>query len=365
MFNSNDKLIGVREYSAAIIVVLFTKSTNYTPIIFFKSAYNAGWVVPMLSAIFIMLPLLCICTLLKRYAGKGLIEIINSLLGRIIGFIMTLILLIAAGSAAAVDMRQDADVINSIFFPNTKIMYLVITLMLISAILAAWGLKTIMRTALMIMPYVIVAAVLLFLFSLSVINLDFLFPLAGRGVKYIAYGTLRGSFLYQSIIMLSICFPMFKDANSYRRGSLIGVGISAIILSISYSLYVESFDYPAILVINYPFYSLTRLLTLGRFITNVEPVFLLCMVICAVIYHALYLYIVAAILKYMFNLKSIEKLVPFVSIFIAIIAMIPENFLKVEAVFSNIIEIIIIFVTVIVPVILLIISTAKGDYKKC
>ncbi|APM39154.1 GerAB/ArcD/ProY family transporter [Clostridium kluyveri] len=361
--NSHSK-IGARECAALIIIIFFEKITNNTASVLFKTAQNAGWMIPIFSAAILILPILSVLCLLKRYKDKGLIDIIYCLTGKYIGFLISYVLLITNVTIISSNLADDCNAINTIFFPNTNIYYLIIVLMGTSCFIAILGLKAIARTSLMLIFYIIGIFIALILFSIPLITTQFLFPVAGKGVKHIIIGGIRNSFIYQGIIALSVCYPMFRNYKSFKHASLIALAVSAFILSVSFAFFQMTFDYPSIIVMNYPFHTLTRMLHLTRFITNLQAIFFPCVVVVITIYYAIALYLVSAIFTYMLKLMKIESLIPPIAALIAILSVIPESSRDFSDFFNSRAVPIIAIVSIILPLVLLAISQWKGDYKK-
>lgn len=365
MLENSDGKIGTRECAALIIIMLFEKITNSTSSVFFKAAQNAGWMIPVLSAITLIIPILSILCLLKRYNDKGLLEIIYYLTGNYIGFVISYIILIMNIIIISSNLADDCAVINTLFFPNTDVCYLIITLMGFCCFMAILGLKALARASSMLMPYIIGVFIVLILFSMPLITTQFLFPIAGKGVKHIIMGGIRNSFIYQVIIILSVCYPMFKSYKNFKTASLTALTVSAIILSISFAFFQMAFDYPAITIISYPLHTLTRMLRLTRFITNLQAVFLPWAVVVIAIYYSTALYLASAIFAHALKLGKIEPLIPPISALITIISIIPESSRDFSKLFNNRVVPVITIISIIVPLLLLVISQWKGDYKKC
>jgi hypothetical protein len=85
------------------------------------------------------------------------------------------------------------------------------------------------------------------------------------------------------------------------------------------------FDYPPVVIINYPFHTLTRLISINRFLTNFESLFLLFWVIIAVIRYSMYLYTLAAVFAQIIKASKVEPLLPAFAVITLALGLIPEN----------------------------------------
>lgn len=365
MLENSDGKIGTRECIALIIIMLFEKITNSTSSVFFKAGQNAGWIIPIFSSITLIIPILSILCLLKRYKDKGLLEIVYYLTGNYIGFIIGYIFLIMNIIIISANLADDCNVINTLFFPNTDIYYLIITLIGVCCFMAILGLKALARASSMLMPYIIGTFIALILFSMPLITTQFLFPIAGKGVKHIIMGGIRNSFIYQVIIILSVCYPMFGSYKNFKTVSLTSLVVSTFILSISFAFFQMTFDYPPITITSYPLHTLTRIFHLTRFVSNLQAAFLPWTVVIIAIYYSTALYLASAIFAYTLKLEKIGPLIPPIAALIALISIIPDSSRDFSRAFNNRVVPIITIISIVVPLLLLLISQWKGDYKKC
>ena len=364
MFKDFDSKIGTRECAAVIIIILLTKSLDDTVTSFFKAGKNAGWMIPFFSGVTILLPILCVLCLLKRYENKGLIEIIYKLTGNHIGFIISYIFLILNIIIILVNIRDNCNTINTLFFPRTEVSTLVFSLIGTGCFIATLGLKASARTCWLMLLYIELSIITLMLLSSKLMVPSFLFPIEGAGMEIVIKTGIGSGSLFQGIILLSVCYPMFRDYKSFKTASLIGLLVSTFQLAFLCLGFQLVFDYPASSIVSFPLYTVLRLINITRFISNLEALLLLPSVIAQVLYYSTYLYLITAVFAYTLKLKKIEPLIIPMSALIAMLSLIPENSILLSGILGKIdAEILTVFI-VSVPLILLAISQLKGDYKR-
>lgn len=365
MFKNSDSKIGVRECSALILIVLYTKSTDETITSFFKAAKNAGWMVPIFSSLTILLPVSCILCLVKRYENKGLIEIVYALTGKYIGFVIGYWLLILNVMIVLVNIRDNCNTINTLFFPRTHLETLVFSYIGTGCLIATLGLKASARTSWLMLTYIELSLITLIILCFKLMVPSFLFPIAGSGITEVIGTGIAHASLFQCIILLSVCYPMFRNYKSFKTASIIGLLLSTLQLTFICLSFQMVFDYPAVNIIAFPLYTILRLINLTRFISNLEALLLLPSVIAQVLYYSIYLYLITALFTYTLKLKKVEPLILPVSALIILLSVIPESSTDFSAVIGSKLTPILTISIIILPLILLAISQLKGDYKTC
>lgn len=360
--NTNNK-VGTRELAALIIFTIGIKTTDTTPTILFKTAKNAGWIMALLSGVIAFISLGFMLKLLKRYKNQGLMEIIYNLTGKYIGCILGIILTLDMLASSIISTRSYVDILSNLFFPNTPIVLLYLILIFSSYVIAVMGFASFGRSAWIFMSTIIIITFIFIPLIIPQIRTEYLYPLAGEGVTQVLKGGIKNSPIYGEIMSLPVLFHFARSYKDYKHGNLLGLLGCVLLMSGYAAIYVMAFDYPAVVVINYPFQTLARLLYVGRFVGNMEAIFLIFWVIASLIHFAVYLYIGAAFFSYTLRIKDFEKLIlPFAALAFAI-GMIPENYFYVVQLGRGFTLPAGIFKYPL-PAILLIISNIKGDYKK-
>lgn len=363
VFKQGNNKIGTREFFAIVAFTMGMQTADTTPTLLFKEAKSAAWIMVLVSSI---IPLICLPILLKlfdRYKGKGLIDIIYQLTGKYIGLIIGIILTMEIISFSAINTRSYIDILSDVFFQNTPKLVLYLVLIAGSCLIAIHGLEAIGRFAWISLPYVLVSIIIFIVLVLKDLNPAYLFPIFGSGIKSIIKGGVTNSTIYGEMIFFTILFPFARNPKDYKIANIIGLSFVAFTISLFCAIYIMAFDYPSVVIINYPFQTLARLLYIGRFLGNLEAFFLAFWVIGSIVRFSVYLYIDAAFLSYTLKLKKIEALIIPCAALTLVMGIIPENFfqaIQVSKIFLSRITLVSIYL---LPFILLIISQLKGDYK--
>lgn len=364
MVEIHERKVGPREILGIATAMLVTKATDTTPTLMFIEGYNAGWVIPLISSLVMIIPLLITLSLMKRYKDKSLIDIIYTLTGKYVGFIIGLVLFYILFSSLFYNSRSYIDIMNTMFYPKTPIPVLYIALISVTCFMAYLGLGVIGNTA-----WINYAAITFVFFALLFaaqkgINLTFLYPLEGAGIPKLIKASLSTSTIWVDIFYFFVVFPIVRDKKSFKKTILFSFAICVAEVTATMVVYIITFGYPSIVYLNYPFQELTRAARFGSYFTHPEAFYLGFWSVAATIRYAAYLYFVTSTLGYLLRIKDFKPLFPTISALVFGFGMLPENFVfNIFIIRKNLLEWSWI-VFVILPAVLWIISRIKGDYAK-
>lgn len=362
MLDNSKRKLGVREFFAVIFSSIAIEVTDATPTYIFKVAMNASWIMTLISAIIPLLSLLALLKLLKRYKNLNIIDITYKLTGKYIGFIIGITLFIELLSFSAFNTRSYVGILTAMFYNRTPILVLYFVLVGTCLMVALLGLNAIGRIAWLTLPLMTTSIVLYIALIFKDLNPGYLFPLLGPGLKDIAKNGFMFSTIYGEIIFFSVFFQEVKNYSSYKKASILGLSMVAIILSLFGAVYIMAFDYPSVTIISYPYQILARLIYIGRFVGNTEAVFLIIWVITSVTRFSIYLYMDAALINSTLKLNKLKALLLPCASLSLLIGLLLDNYIQYVQIIRTILDRLTLVTLFTLPFILLIISQLKGDY---
>jgi spore germination protein KB len=324
----NENMVGIKEYSALVMICLGIKATDSTPTLFYKQAMNAGWAIPIVSFVITFISLFCMLKLLKKYKDKNYIQIMYHLLGKHVTLIVGMFFFGSSIMMTAVNFRQYADIMNAIYFTRTPTILLVVILTASSCIIARFGFEAIGRVAWMVFPWILFIVIAFIILVYNLIKIDYLFPLGGTGVVSVIKGGVIYSGIFSEVIFFAVIFPKVKSYRIYKTSSLIGLGYGVVLLSALSAIYLMVLDYPPIVINSTPFHTVARLIYGGRFISNLEAFFFLFWIIASLVRFSMYLLIIAEIFSFTVRHNEARPLIIPISALVMLIALMPENFFK-------------------------------------
>jgi spore germination protein KB len=328
LLKRDDNKVGVKEYTAILILTIGLKATDTNPTAWYKIGKNAGWMIPIFSLPIALLALYCLLRLLKRYKDKNYIEIIYELTGNHFGLIISFIIFLTVTSLTAVNTRGYVEILSTLYFPRTPIVVLAVILVASSFIMCQLGFEAIGRTAWMVLPWILIALALFLVLIFNILKVGYLFPLGGAGIGNLIEGGITNSGVYSEFITFAVVFPQLKGYKDFKIASYFVLLYSAFMIPLLSAIYVMVMDYPAVVINNYPFHAVSRLIYGGRFISNMESFFLVFWIISSLVRFGIYIYTNTLILCYTLKLRDGKALYPTISALILALSMIPENYLQ-------------------------------------
>lgn len=364
MIKKYDGKIGFRELITLIIISLGMKVTDSTPVLLTKLGLNSSWMLPIISGLVIIIPILCLLSLLKLYSDKNVINIIYLLAGKFIGFILVFILLLLTLQYVIITIRSYSDILNTLFYIKTPIYVITLLLIVSSCYIANKGFSVIGSLSWII--YFSLQSILLILVIMlwKEFNFSYLFPLGGPGVfTLLKEGTTHSTILGEFII-LAVFFPLVRTFKDYRNATLLGFLIAALQLSIFMIIYISVYGYPTLSVLNYPYHQLTRLVNVGRFATNMEAIFLGFWVLGTSIRFSLYFSTASTILSNVIKYKNQKLVIVLIGILTFLMSIVPDNFTKYVLNYRKFTIVMFWIYVVGLPILLYVIAKLKGEYKR-
>lgn len=327
MIKPTDEKLGPRELFSIIFLMLGIKVTDTTPNILLNVGINAGWMLPIISSIFMLVPFLLLLALFKKYQ-TGLVDLVNKLTGKFFGGLIIFIFLVVFFASTVINNRSYADIVITMFYPNTSLFMVMLVTMATCLFVAIRGLEAIGSTAWLIAPGILFSALLLILFVAKDLDPGYVFPIAGPGMLDIVKGGISYSSFFGDIIIIFLFVPFVRTYESFRKGAIWGFGITSAKMIIFMAAFIMMFDYPSVESIAYPYHHLTRLAAIGALSNHVEAIFLGLWFMGAAVRFAIYTYISAFLLGKLIRFNEFERLLLPLSGMVVLLGLLPDNYFQ-------------------------------------
>jgi spore germination protein (amino acid permease) len=328
MIQQDESKIGSRELFALIVFIIAFKVTDMTPVILFKEGKNSSWILPVLSGLVIIIPLLVLLNLLNKYKDKGIIEIIYLLTGKYIGFIIALFLFLFYLADTAVNSRNYVDIMSTMFFSRSPIIGTFSILLIGGFFIAKQGLEGIGRTAWFFLGAQVIVAGTLFVLSGPLMDTYNIFPIAGPGIKELFVSGVKNSPILSDIFIFAAVFPFVRTYKDFKKSTLLGLGTSILTMVVYFIVFELVFDYFSMEIIAFPYQQLTAYVKVGRFITNIEGLYFFFWTLASVIRFAIYIYLTTLLFAQTFKLKEFKPLLLPMTWLIILLGMLPTNYVQ-------------------------------------
>ncbi|WP_409304810.1 GerAB/ArcD/ProY family transporter [Peribacillus sp. SCS-155] len=325
MQESSEGKLGVREYTAIMMLTIGVKLADDTPTIIYNKVHNSGWMTALITGIIASIPIFLTLNVLSRYKGKNLYMVFKLLFGKVFGFFISLCLLTIMFAQTIVDMRVNVDIISTLYFTRTPAIVIFALLITVCAYMAKKGIQYVGSTAWMILPYVKITLLLALVLTFFEGYLFSIFPFWGPGVIEIGKQSAAFSSLYFDFFLAAILATSIKSFKDFKKGTWIAFAFLITELTVSLLAFICLFDFPAVTEQAYPFHSVIRYIRLGNFLTHMETFFLPFWVIATFVRFAVLLYMNAMLIGDIFHIKEFEYLLPALGIIMLLIGLVPES----------------------------------------
>lgn len=266
--------IGVLEAIWLVTLAISAKVFFSSPSTLAGLVGNTGWYMTLISALIALVGFMFIYLLLKRFPGKDLMEIFDISLGRFLGFAFSGILALYLLFKAMTRIAEFNEVIKVYVFPLSP-NWLIIGIYAVCVFsLCILGLESIARFAKLLIYFLLAGVIVLLILNIQNYHTNYLYPIFGYGLeKTLTNGIMRSS-VYGEVILLAIFARSMQGTNHIKKEGIIGIVLSAALISLSLLAYTLTFPYYTAKDITAPMYEMATLIDYGRFLQRVEPIFL-------------------------------------------------------------------------------------------
>lgn len=359
----------ISNFQLFALIACFTTGTTViaVPAGVASIAGRDSWITALITPI-LGLAFICMYYYLgKLNPGKSLIDMINSVFGKWVGFIISLFFLIFICLLDAAQVSSYiGNFVQSEYMTETPIYALNLLIVACVVIGLLYGLEAIARSA-EIFIFVVSALIFFTLFlDIPNIKIDNILPIFEKGIT----PTLKGSLLLSSyitwpIIVLMMIFPINTDLNKKTRNSLfLGYLWGGVICFLIITMAILVLGSTITARSEYPTYLMAKEVNIG-IINRIEGIISFAWILTESIRILLYFYAGVAGVAQLFKLKDYKKLVLPMGLVILICSGIvyPNSIYQTNWDTFTWVPFIITF-GVMMPLILLIVSIIKDLLKK-
>ena len=269
---------------------------------------------------------LIICKLFNKFSGSDIIDISEYVGGKIFKQIIGLIFIIYFIVTASILLRNFCEAIKILYYPNTKVTFILLFFIITSMIIGHLRFNSALKVNTFIIPIVLISSIFLFIFNFENFTPQKIFPIMGNGVFETFCTGISNLVAFSGIVYLYFLPPLLQNKDSFKKISIISVGIIIIylLLSVSTLLFMFNFFIKADEVM--PLYLAARYLHIGNFFQRLESIFLLAWIFAFACYFCGVLAFAKYIFQKIYNIKEQKELTYPFAILCLGISLIPKNY---------------------------------------
>lgn len=323
-----------------------------------KFARHDMWMTPIVGSIIGFITVFIVWKLHQLFPNMTPIEYSEKILGKAVGKILGLFLVLFYFHGTGLVVKQYANFISGNVMFHTPSVVFTIGIIFVSALAVRGGLEVIARSAI-ICTTIYISTALTLLLLLRDVEIGFMLPILENGVLPVMKGGLVYNAWFSEFFLLSFLFPFIKDP---KRSLKTGMKASFYVMLI---LTYVNFFVLTILGISsvnqfYPVYSIIRGISVMGFFQNFEVLITASWVLGNFVKVSVFLYVASLGLAQVFKLSNYRIIVFPLSLLLVLISYwdIPNITVLVDYL-TRIQPFYFILVQTVLPLLLLIIALAR------
>ncbi len=249
------------------------------------------------------------CLLLKSFSNKNLLNISDSLGGKVL---KTIVGLVFAGYfifRASILLKKLSVCLQTIYYPMTNVIFIISLFCVATGLILSLKNNSIFKSTVAIVPLLFLSIVLVFMGNSQNFNFENIYPILGNGLNATFISGLSNLWVFNNLAYLLFLPSNLKNPKSFTKIAMLSTIFTGIFLFIAIAnilfLFSNTLDNSAL----FPLYLSSRYIEFGSFFQRMEPLFLFfCSLgfICTLCVNA---YIVIVMLKDTFNLTDEKPLI--------------------------------------------------------
>ncbi|MDR3563431.1 MAG: GerAB/ArcD/ProY family transporter [Negativicutes bacterium] len=316
--------MGVAEGMALVFTTTFTPIFLSSPAVYIDQAATAVWLIPLIAGLG-GIAMIMVLLFLMRYVPGDLYEVSEQLIGRTGARLIAVYLIAAFFIDTVLTLRQFAENTLLTAIPALDITIAIGWYALMAATVILVGIEPIARATYLILPFGLPGIVFLLFFLHDKFDLYNLSPWFGAGLFPVFKTGIAASGLGIGVFILPVLAPAFQNLKTIRTAAFLGFGLSAVSRTVILFVYTGIFSVAVGREKVLPFFEMTRLIYVNRFIQRVESFFIVLWVIFGIATIAISFYIALYLLTRLFKLASMRPLTLPLAIVATQLALLPSD----------------------------------------
>lgn len=326
----NNNRIGFVESISLTLIVIISHILLNLPNEILGSTASSGPLNVIYITILAIILFLVFNKLFSPFQGKDILDVAEFVGGNILKKVVSIIYTLYFIFVCGILLLNFANTLKTVYLQDMPTSLICLVFILIALIANQFGFKNVSRINAIILPFIVVAILIIF-FALSVRFVpERFFPVLGYGVNNTFVLGATNVFAFGEIILLLLMRSSYKDPKDVKRNGLTSVISSGIILFLSVTSLILIFPFATggegILSI----YMITRSIQFGTFFQRVDAFFILIWVLTFFSYLSVVFAFVLRITNK--NLRMQKSNIPtfIIGLGVFIVTLIPQNIAQIR-----------------------------------
>ncbi|MEH6939353.1 GerAB/ArcD/ProY family transporter [Bacillus sp. JJ664] len=285
-----------------------------------------AWIGIILSGLFIILIAILIVRLCKKFPNETFYQFSQKLVGKWVGIIISLIIIIYYICLSAFEVRSMAETTMLYLLQGTPTWAVMMPFLWIGLYLVIGGINSIARMLEIIFPITVLCFLLVIFLGIGIFEIDNLRPVLGMGIKPVLKGLTTTSLSFAGFEIMLVIFMFMKEKKNASKAAIFGIGIPLVFYTITVISVVGSFSVSGVVSQTWPVLTFVRSYEItGLFFERFDSILLVIWIMQIFATFIVSFFAAAIGMAQIFNKKSFHPFLFIIIPFIYLIAMIPED----------------------------------------
>ena len=316
--------MGVAAGISLVFLITFPYIFLTTPAQTVAIGAGLAWLIPLISGGPPIVMILGMLYAMKMFPGD-LYTVCRKLIGRVGAWAVAVYYITMFFFDGVLLLRQFAENTLLTALPSIEFSLVIAIYIAVAGLLCYAGIEAIVRANYIIMPFGIFGLTLVLLLLAPFYNIYNILPWQGTGLENVIPAGFLFAGAQVGIFALVILAPSFQDKRTVRTAAIFGVGMSAVLKSMTVLVFSLVFNTVVAKEKVLPFFEMARLVYLSRYLQRIEALFIILWVILGVMAIAINFYMGLYLITRLLKLPTMRPLIPITGIILAETAMIPPD----------------------------------------
>lgn len=305
--NSNYK-ISKYEAISFFLIIIINKIILNLPKEIIKQTGTGALINTFFTGILAIIFVIIISKLFKNFKNEDIIDISDYTGGKFLKILVSISYIGILILVSSTVLFRFCDLLQVVYFRKTPYLYIMIFFLSAACIANQLGLKSILKTNFIIVPFILLSEIF-FMFGIGkYISISGLYPIFGNNIKETLLKGTSNIYAYGGIAYLFFLMPLLKEKKDFKKFSIISIFISALFLSLTVFALLTVFPFITHTEENISVYILVRLAQFGSFLQRSDALFIFLWIISTFSYLSITTYLILNILKKTLNLQDSKEL---------------------------------------------------------
>lgn len=318
--------IGNKEVIALLVTITF----NHTILNVTKTIVDTTTSASLLNILYIGIIAIIftcmICYFLNKFPTFDLLDISNYFGGKVLKWGIGISYIAYFIFFAGILLNMFASALQIIYFPQTKIFYIILFFIIGALIACNLKYNAVYRVAVIIFPLIVVSTLFLFFSDMQYFEFEKMYPIFGDGLFTTFVSGISNIFAFQCLAYIYFLPPKVRDPNKLKNVVVTAICLSCILLLICVAIILFMFNGFIETDELMPLYSAVKYIEFGSFFRNMDSLFVLIWIISFVSYMGIILKISSGIFKKLTNIKNNYVITTILSIALLLCSIWPKNY---------------------------------------